>query len=322
MYPKENTKFKPFLKTVFRNHSNLKEDIIDSVLLSPKGLELFNTAFTHTTADNVNNYESLEFLGDTTLNKAIAWYLSKRFPQLNCQAGVKIITRLKINLISKKSFAGFAKQLGFWEYVYLDDDTRQTKMEKVCEDVFEAFFGATELILDDHYHVGVGYTFCHNIIAHLLDSENISLKYEDLFDTKTRLKELFDYFGYNIGVLKYTSEKIDRIFKVQVFRVVQKLDEAEEIDIHLTGTTGQGSASNTSTGLETIGTLLGIDNIGSIRNVKVTKKPRTEEIFIGKGSASLKQNAEQFAARDALINLKKAGFFKELPEAYMRFCNP
>jgi dsRNA-specific ribonuclease len=60
--------------------------------------------------------------------------------------------------------------------------------------------------------------FLHNIIAKLLDTKDISLRYEDLVDAKTRLKELFDAFGDDIGKLKYTSDKVDRIHYVKVWR--------------------------------------------------------------------------------------------------------
>jgi dsRNA-specific ribonuclease len=68
--------------------------------------------------------------------------------------------------------------------------------------------------------LGVGYAISCNIIQSLFDKIDISLKYEDLFDAKTRLKELFEYKQFNIGTFKYTVEVIDRI---QYARVVQKV---------------------------------------------------------------------------------------------------
>lgn len=319
--------FRAFLKTVL-SYGNLKEDIIDNVLLDDYGMSLYNSVFTHSTSDSVNNYESLEFLGDTTLNKSIAWYLSKRFPQLNCQAGVKVITRLKINLISKKSFAGFAKHLGFWPFVSCDEETRQNKMDKVCEDVFEAFFAATEIILDNKYHIGVGYNFCYNLIATLLDSEKLSLRYEDLFDTKTRLKELFDHMGHGFGVLKYTAEKVDRIFHVKAWRVVQMVDEVAEVDIHLTATIANNKSPSILASMLNkllkftnlnINNMDQVNDVSNIKTVKITKRARVEEILIGTGTGALKQNAEQFASRNALRNLKQQGFFKDPPEGYRLF---
>lgn len=207
-------RFSYFLSQVL-SLSNLKPEYMN-VLLDKEGLELYDRAFTHKTADDVNNYEYLEFLGDTTLNKSIAWYLSRRFPELNCSSGVKVLTRLKINLISKKSFASFAKQLHFWDFVSADMEVRTMKMDKTLEDVFEAFFGTTEKLVDERIRQGVGYHICYDIIKELLDSKPISLKYNDLFDAKTRLKEIFDYFGVNLGTLKYDSVNENRLHYVEV----------------------------------------------------------------------------------------------------------
>lgn len=219
-----------FLRQVL-SLSNLNEQYYD-VLLDKEGIRMYDQAFTHKTADAENNYEYLEFLGDTTLNKSIAWYLSRRFPQLNCPEGVKVLTRLKINLISKKSFASFGKQLLFWDFVSADTDVRSMKMDKTLEDVFEAFFGTTELLIDARIRRGAGYSICYNIIHNLLESRDISLKYEELFDSKTRLKEIFDHFGDNLGKLNYETEKIDRIHYV---KAVLLLDNKKK---HL----GDGSA--------------------------------------------------------------------------------
>jgi dsRNA-specific ribonuclease len=190
-------------------------------LLLEQGADLYAQVFTHVSADPTNNYEFFEFLGDVTLNKSIAWYLSRRFPQLNCNEGVRVLTRLKINLISKKSFADCARDLYFWDFISADEDVRSSRMTKTLEDVFEAFFGATEWLIDTHINQGAGYNTCYNIIEHLLNNKDISLKYNKLFDAKTRLKEIFDYHGDKLGKLHYKTDKRDRVHyvnAVQYFR--------------------------------------------------------------------------------------------------------
>ncbi len=207
-------KFQYFIRQIL-SLSNVNSQYY-SVLLDKESMNLYDQAFTHKTYSATHNYEFFEFLGDTTLNKIIAWYLSRRFPQLNCPEGVKVLTRLKINLISKKSFVDFAKQLHFWDFISADMDIRQNKMDKSLEDVFEAFFGVTELLVDTKIRQGAGYSLCYNIIEKLMDKREISLKYEDLFDAKTRLKELFDFYGETLGKLSYTNDKVDRIQFVKI----------------------------------------------------------------------------------------------------------
>lgn len=205
--------FREFLREVMKL-SNLKAQYID-VLLDEE-YDTFEDVFTHKSANTEKNYEFYEFIGDVTLNKSIAWYLTRRFPQLNCPEGVKILTRLKINLVSKKSFSKFAENLHFWPFVSASLEVRTLKMGKTLEDVFEAFFGSFEMLIDKHWGEGLGYQFCYTLISKLLDSIDISLKYEHLFDSKTRLKELIDYFGEKIGKIEYTAQKEDRIHYVTI----------------------------------------------------------------------------------------------------------
>lgn len=208
--------FEDMLRNILKK-GKLKEEYID--LIIKNGMPLYSQAFTHPTVDENNNYEPLEFLGDSIVNCVIVWYLSRRFPQLNCQDGVKILARLKINLVSKKIFANFGDELDFWKYVSADKETRDTKMKKTLEDVFEAFFGTTQKLVDSEIRMGVGYSICYNIIQNLFEKMPISLKYEDLYDPKTRLKEVFDYFKDTIGQIKYENERRERIQYVKVFRL-------------------------------------------------------------------------------------------------------
>ena len=208
--------FEDMIRSILKK-GKLKEEYINRIITN--GKEVYYQAFTHPTANPNNNYEPLELLGDSIVNCCIVWYLSRRFPQLNCQDGVKIIARLKINLVSKKIFADFGNQLDFWKYVSADKETRDTKMKKTLEDVFEAFFGATQKLIDSEIRMGVGYSICYNIITKLFDTLHISLKYEDLYDAKTRLKEVFDFFKETIGQIKYENERVERIQHVKVFRL-------------------------------------------------------------------------------------------------------
>lgn len=227
--------FENMLRNILKK-GKLKKEYIDRIVKN--GMPLYSQAFTHPTADENNNYEPLEFLGDSIVNCVIVWYLSRRFPQLNCQDGVKILARLKINLVSKKVFANFGSELDFWKYVSADKETRDTKMKKTLEDVFEAFFGATQKLIDSEIRMGVGYSICYNIIQNLFENMQISLKYEDLYDPKTRLKEVFDFFKDKIGQVKYENERVERIQYVKVYRLYTD-ERGKKQKILL----GQGSAA-------------------------------------------------------------------------------
>lgn len=278
--PRDKT-FVDMLTSVLKR-AKIKDEYI-SKILDKGGFDLYSQAFTHPTANENVNYETLEILGDSIVNCCIVWYLSRRFPQLNCPQGVKIIARLKINLVSKKMFAEFGMNLGLWDFVSADDETRSLRMKKTLEDVFEAFFGATQKLVDENIRMGVGYSICYDLIKSLFDEIDISLKYEDLYDAKTRLKETFDQYGknivdeesgkimrYGIGQMKWENERIDKIQYVQVYRIQQN-------------------------------------------------NPK-KKILIGKGSAALKPDAQQKAAEVALKTLARQGYVKDVDEFYKTLC--
>lgn len=280
--------FKALISSLLRK-GGLKSKYIE-MLTDPEAMKIYGCAFTSELVDPVNNYQVLEQVGDLSGNKFIVNYMYERFPQLDCAEGVKVVARLRINYGAKESFCEIARKLGFWEFISATNDLRQRKMKPLLEDVFEAFLGATERILDSRKRVGVGYAIVHDILASIFNEMDISLRYEDLYDAKTRLKELFDLHESSLGPLVYKEQKQDMITFVTAFRV------------H-----GGKYAEKT-------------DKFG---NITVDKKRIVggKYIKIGEGSAALKADGEQNAAAVALDLLKKQGWSKPVPSVYTRFNN-
>jgi len=173
--------------------SGLKKKHLDT-LTGIEGMGVYGQAFTHISVHPDKNYEFLEILGDSTCNKCVVWYIKDRFPQLQNPEGVKVIARLRINLVSKKNFAALAEKLGFGEYISCDREIREQRGRSLLEDVFEAFIGATEMLVDRLLAEGSGYYICFRLLRAIFDELTISLRYEDLYDPITRLKETFDFF--------------------------------------------------------------------------------------------------------------------------------
>lgn len=263
---------------------NIKQKYID-LLTTQKNMEVFSAAFTSEQVDENNNYQVYEQLGDLTGNKFIVWYIYKRFPQLKCAEGVKVAARLRINLGSKNSFCSIAENFGFWDFISATNELRQRKKKPLLEDVFEAFLGATETILDENTKIGVGYACVYKILGAIFDEIPISLKYEDLYDAKTRLKELFDIHAEKLGPLRY-EEKRDELV---AHSIIYRLDGAK-YDVRQDGTVNMNSV------------------VGKYKKV-----------LIGQGSAALKADAEQVAAAVALKNLAEQGYIKHAPAIYARF---
>lgn len=278
--------FKALISSLLRK-GGLKSKYI-KMLTDPEAMKIYGCAFTSELVDPDNNYQVLEQVGDLSGNKFIVNYMYERFPQLDCAEGVKVVARLRINYGAKESFCEIARKLGFWEFISSTNDLRQRKMKPLLEDVFEAFLGATERILDRRKRVGVGYAIVHDILTSIFNEMHISLRYEDLYDAKTRLKELFDMHESSLGPLVYKEQKRDMITFSTAYRV-QGGKYAEKVDAH--------------------------------GNVSVNKKRILggKYVKIGEGSAALKADAQQNAATAALETLNKQGWFKHVPAVYQKF---
>jgi len=186
-----------FIKRLFRK-SKIDPKYMN-VLTSPEALAIYRIAFTSNTVDPENNYELYEYMGDVAANAAVVMYFYQVFPQLRCPRSINILNRLKIVHVSRDSFSKIAEDLGFWPHIRYDATVAEEKSvlrkskEALLEDVFEAFVGATEIILIDAFGmVGVASQIIYNFIKPIFDDKEISFAPEDLYDAKTRLKELFE----------------------------------------------------------------------------------------------------------------------------------
>lgn len=237
------------------------------ILLNADGMKVYGDAFTSDLV-SPDNYQVYEQIGDVVAGHALVQIFYKKFPQLRCSEGVKVVARLKINYGATKSFFGIARDLGFWKFISAPVELRQHKMKSLLEDVFEAFLGATETIIDSHFPQE-GYKIVYSILEHIFNNIKISLCYEDLYDSKTRLKETFDS-NTHIGTLKYIEsakgEEQSRLVLSEVWRCCG---------------------------------------------------PQKE--LLGVGTSSLKQDAQQMAATNALIYLNKKGISKKIPKIYQQF---
>ncbi len=177
------------------------------ILTDEKSMSVYLQSFTSSTFDEQNNYEFYEQMGDVAANKFLVYYFYERFPALMCPLGVKVVARLKINYASKKTFSRLAEKEGFWQHIRASEEWKDKRKMDLLEDSFEAFIGATEFIIDSRVEKGLGAVVVGSYMERLFDAEPISLRYVDLYDSKTRLKELFDRFGSELGRIKYTDVK-------------------------------------------------------------------------------------------------------------------
>lgn len=209
--------FKTMIENVLKM-SKIKREYRE-ILLSEKSIIEYMSAFTSEFVDPHNNYQMYEQLGDVSANRFLVYYFYNRFPQLKCSEGVKIVARLRINYGSKQCFSEIAKSLDFEKYISASEDAKYRNMTSLLEDVFEAFIGVTETIMNENVKIGIGNAVVNKILEKIFDKMNISIKYEDLYDAKTRLKELFDMYYEKIGYIIYEENRNDAgIVKSVIYR--------------------------------------------------------------------------------------------------------
>ena len=287
--------FKAFISSLLIL-GDLKEKYIN-ILTKDSSMAEYNKAFTAASANKVSNYETFEQLGDVSANKFIVWYAYKRFPQLNCTEGVKVVARLRILYGAKECFAPLAEKYGFWPFISALEDGnekgqkyRNRNKKDLLEDCFEAFVGCTEYLLDQEYMPGVGYGIIYKILGTMFNTIEMSLQFEDLFDSKTRLKETFDLYS-ELGKWTFIDKREQGsneygVAKSELFQVPPN-SRSEPIKRR------QGS--------------------------EIITLPQSNWIKIGEGNASIKSVAQQKAASQGINNLKSKGYYRKPPPEYARF---
>ena len=288
------------LITKLLQKGKLKPKYIDK-LTNYEGMKTYGQAFTARSANPDDNYERFEQIGDMTANKFIVWYSYRRFPQLDCTKGVKVVARLRINYGAKDFFAPLGEKLGFWPFISAAEDGsernqyyRSRNKKDLLEDCIESFIGCTEYLLDKAFRPGVGYGIVYCILENIFNEIHMSLNYEDLYDPKTRLKETFDLFK-QLGSWYFlpSRENVEGGYTMAKSLLYQVPSETQKNPIKKSFGPGPKDYD---------------------------LYPQNGWILLGTGLSSKKVDAQQKAAEQGIFNLRKKGFYKEPPSEYKFFC--
>jgi len=173
-----------------------------------EGLDLFLISVTHPTFDAENNYQELEFIGDGIIKGVLSQYIPRRFPQLKGGtkgSGEGMLSKTRRFLEQRKTLSDFALNLGFWDHVRADEETKSKLRKETLEDVFEAFIGALVEIVDTRVKRGLGYNYAYNYVERCLNNFEIDINSQTLDDPITRLNELYkvNTLQNNIQPLKW-----------------------------------------------------------------------------------------------------------------------
>lgn len=142
--------------------------------------ELLREALTHRSCGS-ENYERLEFLGDSVLNLVV----SRRLFETRRDADEGSLSRLRSRVVRGDSLARMAQDLGLGDHLRMGPGELRSggfRRRSVLADALEAVLGA--IYLDG------GFEACERVIRQLFDPEIEALPdAESLKDAKTRLQE-------------------------------------------------------------------------------------------------------------------------------------
>jgi ribonuclease-3 len=171
--------------------------------------KLLARALTHR-SKGADNYERLEFLGDSILSYVIATVLYERYPAL----AEGELTRLRARLVRAETLASLARDLGLGDHLELGGGELKSggyDRDSILADTLEALFGAI--------HVDGGLDAARatilRVYASTLDGIDPLLVEKD---PKTRLQEYLQKFSMNVPeyvVVATSGEAHQQTFRVE-----------------------------------------------------------------------------------------------------------
>ena len=173
-----------------------------------KNTSIFESALTHKSANQKNNNEKLEFLGDRVLGLVLSKKLFDLYP--NESEGV-LDKRFAI-LVKQKTCCDVAWDLGLQDFIITGNrKSKVTKYdEKILSDCCEAIIGA--IFIDR------GYDFARKFIIKAW-KKNIDKSYVTVLDSKTKLQEYSLKKFRKLPVYKLinsTGPKHNPVYKISV----------------------------------------------------------------------------------------------------------
>ena len=123
----------------FTHKSYVKKDIFTDEILEASKKEMNNPSNLMELCKE--SYERLEYFGDRVVKIVVSFYLFNRYPEED----EGFMTRLQTKIEDKKNLSILSKELGLGKYFIISKQIELQNgrnMEKIHEDVFEAFMGA------------------------------------------------------------------------------------------------------------------------------------------------------------------------------------
>lgn len=194
--------------------SAVYRDLLTKLGYSISDKNLVTLALTHR-SHGPDNFERLEFLGDSVLGFTVSYFLYDRFPQLS-EGG---LTRLRADLVRKETLARLARKIDLGSYLHLGSGELKSgghDRDSILADALEALIGAV--------FIDGGIDAVRKAIYHIYDN-----LFEDVDptaiqkDAKTQLQEYLQKRGLPIPV--YTIDQVAGKAHAQTFQILVTVTE-------------------------------------------------------------------------------------------------
>ena len=194
---------------------NNVSDLLNKLHITYKNLAIYEQALTHPSYNGDANtkhqdYEKLEFMGDSVLGYVTADLVYKNRPEMS----EGDLTKLRSVLVSTKPLAAYARKISLDQYVRIGHSITASQVkesDKILENVFESLIGAI--------YLDAGLKAAYNFIKYILLKDIKSYDADNLTDYKTKLQEEIqaehrDAVQY--VTISQSGPAHDRTFTVQV----------------------------------------------------------------------------------------------------------
>ena len=194
---------------------NNVSDLLKKLHITYKNLAIYEQALTHPSYNGDANtkhqdYEKLEFMGDSVLGYVTADLVYKNRPEMS----EGDLTKLRSVLVSTKPLAAYARKINLDQYVRIGHSITASQVkesDKILENVFESLIGAI--------YLDAGLKAAYRFIKYILLKDIQTYDADNLTDYKTKLQEEIqaehrDAVQY--VTISQSGPAHDRTFTVQV----------------------------------------------------------------------------------------------------------
>lgn len=228
---------------------------VKAMINDPNIFHLFCIAFTHedvhrqenideygevyfpkSKIDYGNSYETLETIGDGSINKAITWYYQQAYPKLRISGNLsKVKAYMGSNIAIAEHFTSYFK---LTQFLIAPPKIFDNPPVKIVGDITESFLGALEVAIEYKWGVGaggvygMGYATCARFVMTRcgeLEEDKIPIRRNIVENNKMILKEIVDKLNKEYSIKfpderKLFDERYKKVGKTQfkAFKYVTK----------------------------------------------------------------------------------------------------